>query len=316
MQPTDMRSRTTFQRFAASWKRSLIKYWDLYLLILPVMIWLLIFKYRPMYGTIIAFEDFSPSRGILGSRWVGFRHFERFFNAYNFEDILLNTVKLSVFQLIFSFPMPILLALVLNEIRNKRYKKLVQTVTYAPFFLSTVVMVGLIDAFLYPETGLLNVLAVKLGGHSVNYMAKAEYFRPVFILSHIWKATGWSSIIYMSALTSIDPQLYEAARMDGANRFQSMLHVTIPAILPTAIIMLIRDCGNIMDVGFEKAFLMQNDLNMGASEVISTYVYKVGMVNSQYSYSTAVNLFNSVINLAMLLVVNKISKTVSETSLW
>lgn len=316
MQPTDMRSRTTFQRFAASWKRSLIKYWDLYLLILPVMIWLLIFKYRPMYGTIIAFEDFSPSRGILGSKWVGFRHFERFFNAYNFEDILLNTVKLSVFQLIFSFPMPILLALVLNEIRNKRYKKLVQTVTYAPFFLSTVVMVGLIDAFLYPETGLLNVLAVKLGGHSVNYMAKEEYFRPVFILSHIWKATGWSSIIYMSALTSIDPQLYEAARMDGANRFQSMLHVTIPAILPTAIIMLIRDCGNIMDVGFEKAFLMQNDLNMGASEVISTYVYKVGMVNSQYSYSTAVNLFNSVINLAMLLVVNKISKTVSETSLW
>ena len=316
MQHTAMRSRTSLQRFAYSWRRSLIKYWDLYLLILPVIIWLLIFKYRPMYGTIIAFEDFSPSRGVLGSKWVGFKHFERFFNAYNFEDILMNTVKLSVFQLIFSFPMPILLALVLNEIRNKRYKKLVQTVTYAPFFLSTVVMVGLIDAFLYPETGLLNVLVMKLGGSSVNYMAKDEYFRPIFIISHIWKGTGWSSSIYMSALTSIDPQLYEAARIDGANRFQSMLHVTIPAILPTAIIMLIRDCGNIMDVGFEKAFLMQNDLNMGASEVISTYVYKVGMVNSQYSYSTAVNLFNSVINLAMLLVVNKISKTVSETSLW
>ena len=316
MQHTAMRSRTSLQRFAYSWRRSLIKYWDLYLLILPVIIWLLIFKYRPMYGTIIAFEDFSPSRGVLGSKWVGFKHFERFFNAYNFEDILMNTVKLSVFQLIFSFPMPILLALVLNEIRNKRYKKLVQTVTYAPFFLSTVVMVGLIDAFLYPETGLLNVLVMKLGGSSVNYMAKDEYFRSIFIISHIWKGTGWSSIIYMSALTSIDPQLYEAARIDGANRFQSMLHVTIPAILPTAIIMLIRDCGNIMDVGFEKAFLMQNDLNMGASEVISTYVYKVGMVNSQYSYSTAVNLFNSVINLAMLLVVNKISKTVSETSLW
>lgn len=316
MQLTTNESKTPLQRFACSWKRSLIKYWDLYLLILPVIIWLLVFKYRPMYGTIIAFEDFSPSRGVWGSKWVGLKHFERFFNAYNFQDILLNTVKLSLFQLILSFPMPILLALVLNEIRNKRYKKLVQTVTYAPFFLSTVVMVGLIDAFLYPETGLLNVLAVKLGGHSVNYMAKEEYFRPIFIISHIWKGTGWSSIIYMSALTSIDPQLYEAARMDGANRFQSMLHVTIPAILPTAIIMLIRDCGNIMDVGFEKAFLMQNDLNMGASEVISTYVYKVGMVNSQYSYSTAVNLFNSVINLAMLLVVNKISKTVSETSLW
>lgn len=174
----------------------------------------------------------------------------------------------------------------------------------------------MIDAFLYPNTGLLNVLVTKLGGASINYMAKEEYFRPIFIISHIWKGTGWSSIIYMSALTSIDPQLYEAARIDGANRLQAMLNVTIPAILPTAIIMLIRDCGSIMDVGFEKVYLMQNDLNMGASEVISTYVYKVGMVNSQYSYSTAVNLFNSVINLTMLLLVNKISRAVSETSLW
>lgn len=316
MQYTETGSRIRLQRGLHAWKRSLIKYWDLYLLILPVLIWLVIFKYGPMYGTIIAFEDYSPSKGVLGSRWVGFKHFQRFFNAYNFRDILLNTVKLSVFQLLCAFPMPIILALVLNEIGNQRYKKLVQTVTYAPFFLSTVVMVGLIDAFLYPDTGLLNVLLVKLGGSSVNFMAKETYFRPIFIISHIWKATGWGSIIYMSALSSIDPQLYEAARIDGASRFQSLLHVTIPAILPTAIIMLIRDCGNIMDVGFEKAYLMQNDLNMGASEVISTYVYKVGMVNSQYSYSTAVNLFNSVINLIMLLVVNRISRTVSETSLW
>ena len=309
-------SRSALQRCVYSWKRSLIKYWDLYLLIAPVLVWLLIFKYGPMYGTIIAFEDFSPSRGVLGSKWVGFKHFQRFFNAYNFQDILLNTVKLSVFQLICAFPMPILLALVLNEISNRRYKKLVQTVTYAPFFLSTVVMVGLIDAFLYPNTGLLNVLLVRLGGKSVNFMAKEQYFRPIFIISHIWKGTGWASIIYMSALTSIDPQLYEAAKIDGASRFQALLNVTIPAILPTAIIMLIRDCGSIMDVGFEKAFLMQNDLNMGASEVISTYVYKVGMVNAQYSYSTAVNLFNSAINLVMLLGVNRISKAVSETSLW
>lgn len=309
-------SHTALERFAHSWRRSLIKYWDLYLLALPVLVWLIIFKYGPMYGTIIAFEDFSPSRGVSGSKWVGFKHFQRFFNSYNFKDILLNTIKLSSLQLICAFPMPILLALVLNEISNKRYKKLVQTVTYAPFFLSTVVMVGLIDAFLYPNTGLLNVLLTKLGGNSVNFMAKEEYFRPIFIVSHIWKGTGWASIIYMSALTSIDPQLYEAARIDGANRLQSLINVTIPAILPTAIIMLIRDCGSIMDVGFEKAFLMQNDLNMGASEVISTYVYKVGMVNAQYSYSTAVNLFNSVINLVMLLIVNKISKTVSETSLW
>ncbi|MBE5767541.1 MAG: sugar ABC transporter permease [Clostridiales bacterium] len=316
MQHPNLQSRTRTQRWLYSWKRSLIKYWDLYLLIVPVLIWLAIFKYGPMYGTIIAFENYSPSRGVFGSKWVGFKHFERFFNAYNFKDILLNTIKLSLLQLVCAFPMPILLALVLNELNNKRYKKLVQTVTYSPFFLSTVVMVGLIDAFLYPNTGLLNVLVTKLGGQSINYMAKDEYFRPIFIISHIWKGTGWASIIYMSALTSVDPQLYEAARIDGANRLQALVHVTIPAIIPTAIIMLIRDCGSIMDVGFEKVYLMQNDLNMGASEVISTYVYKVGMVNSQYSYSTAVNLFNSMINLAMLLLVNKISRTVSETSLW
>lgn len=316
MQLPNLQSRTRTQRWLYSWKRSLIKYWDLYLLIVPVLIWLAIFKYGPMYGTIIAFENYSPSRGVFGSKWVGFKHFERFFNAYNFKDILLNTIKLSLLQLVCAFPMPILLALVLNELNNKRYKKLVQTVTYSPFFLSTVVMVGLIDAFLYPNTGLLNVLVTKLGGQSINYMAKDEYFRPIFIISHIWKGTGWASIIYMSALTSVDPQLYEAARIDGANRLQALVHVTIPAIIPTAIIMLIRDCGSIMDVGFEKVYLMQNDLNMGASEVISTYVYKVGMVNSQYSYSTAVNLFNSMINLAMLLLVNKISRTVSETSLW
>ena len=316
MQYPAFQKKTRMQRWAHAWKRSLIKYWDLYLLILPVLVWLAIFKYGPMYGTIIAFENYSPSRGVFGSKWVGFKHFERFFNAYNFKGILLNTVKLSLFQLVCAFPMPILLALVLNELNNKRYKKLVQTVTYSPFFLSTVVMVGLIDAFLYPNTGLLNVLVTKLGGQSINYMAKDEYFRPIFIISHIWKGTGWASIIYMSALTSIDPQLYEAARIDGANRLQALVHVTIPAIIPTAIIMLIRDCGSIMDVGFEKVYLMQNDLNMGASEVISTYVYKVGMVNSQYSYSTAVNLFNSMINLAMLLLVNKISRTVSETSLW
>ena len=297
-------------------KRSLIKYWDLYLLTLPVLVWLIVFKYKPMYGAVIAFQNFSPSRGVMGSPWVGFAHFERFFRAYNFTDILSNTVLLAFFQLILAFPMPILLALVLNEINGKRYKKLVQTVTYAPFFLSTVVMVGLIDAFLYPNSGLINNLVVKLGGKSVDYMAREEYFRPIFIISHIWKGTGWSSIIYMSALTSIDPQLYEAAKMDGASKLKSMLYVTLPAILPTAIIMLIRDCGSIMDVGFEKVFLMQNDLNLGASEVISTYVYKVGMVNSQYSYSTAVNLFNSVSNLVMLLAVNKIARSVSETSLW
>ena len=314
MQHPNLQSRTRTQRWLYSWKRSLIKYWDLYLLIVPVLIWLAIFKYGPMYGTIIAFENYSPSRGVFGSKWVGFKHFERFFNAYNFKDILLNTIKLSLLQLVCAFPMPILLALVLKELNNKRYKKLVQTVTYSPFFLSTVVMVGLIDAFLYPNTGLLNVLVTKLGGQSINYMAKDEYFRPIFIISHIWKGTGWASIIYMSALTSVDPQLYEAARIDGANRLQALVHVTIPAIIPTAIIMLIRDCGSIMDVGFEKVYLMQNDLNLSTSEVISTYVYKMGVLNGNFSFSTAVGLFNSLVNLFMLLVVNAISKKLSNVS--
>ncbi len=297
-------------------RKSLIKYWDLYLLVLPVVIWLVVFKYGPMYGTVIAFENFSPTRGIFGSKWVGFAHFERFFRAYNFSDILWNTVSLSLYQLVVSFPIPIILALVLNELQSKHYKKLVQTVTYAPYFLSTVVMVGLIDAFLYPKTGLLNNLMIRLGGTSRNFMAEAGSFQTIFVLSHIWKAAGWGSIIYMAALASVDPQLYEAARIDGASRLKIMLYVTLPAIAPTAIIMLIRDCGSIMNVGFEKVFLMQNDLNLTRSQVISTYVYEVGMVNSQYSYSTAVNLFNSVINLVMLLCVNRIARSVSETSLW
>ena len=252
-------------------RKSLVKYWDLYLLVLPVLVWLIVFKYGPMYGTVIAFQNFSPSRGVLGSAWVGLAHFERFFRTYNFKDILWNTVSLSLYQLVLSFPIPIILALVLNEIQNKRYKKLVQTVTYAPYFLSTVVMVGLIDAFLYPKTGLLNNLIVRLGGTSQNFMANPAAFQSIFVLSHIWKAAGWGSIIYMAALSSIDPQLYEAARIDGANRLKILLYVTRPAIAPTAIIMLIRDCGSIMNVGFEKIYLMQNDLNLARSEVISTY---------------------------------------------
>lgn len=297
-------------------KKSFLKYWDLYLLILPALIYLIIFKYIPIYGTIIAFQDYSPAKGVLGSKWVGFNHFVRFFRAYNFKDILWNTISLSLYQLIVSFPTPIILALVLNEIKIKSFKKTVQTVTYAPYFLSTVVMVAMIEAFLYPDTGILNNIIIRLGGENTNYMTSETAFQTIFVLSHIWKATGWGSIIYMSALTSVDPQLYEAAIIDGAGKFKQLVYITLPAIAPTAIIMLIRSCGSIMNVGFEKIYLMQNDLNIGRSEVISTYVYKVGMLNIQYSYSTAVNIFNSLINLVMLLIVNKIARSVSETSLW
>lgn len=218
--------------------------------------------------------------------------------------------------MIAGFPIPILLALVLNEMRNAKFKKLLQTVTYAPHFLSTVVLVGMLTAFLNPSTGLVNRVIEMLGGEAINFMAEESWFSSLYVWSGVWQNAGWGTIIYMASLSSIDVQLYEAATIDGASRFKKLLHVTLPSIVPTAVTMLILDCGRIMNIGFEKAFLMQNDLNINRSEVISTYVYQVGITQAQYSYSTAVDLFNAVINVILLLVVNKISKKLTQTSLW
>lgn len=303
-----------------SWKRGfrreMNRYWDLYLLLVPVVLYFIIFKFWPMYGVQIAFKDFSPSKGIFDSPWVGFKHFLRFFNSFNFWDILRNTITISFYQLIAGFPIPILLALVLNEMRNAKFKKLLQTVTYAPHFLSTVVLVGMLTAFLNPSTGLVNRVIEMLGGEAINFMAEESWFSSLYVWSGVWQNAGWGTIIYMASLSSIDVQLYEAATIDGASRFKKLLHVTLPSIVPTAVTMLILDCGRIMNIGFEKAFLMQNDLNINRSEVISTYVYQVGITQAQYSYSTAVDLFNAVINVILLLVVNKISKKLTQTSLW
>ena len=303
-------------RWKRGFRREMNRYWDLYLLLVPVVLYFIIFKFWPMYGVQIAFKDFSPSKGIFDSPWVGFKHFLRFFNSFNFWDILRNTITISFYQLIAGFPIPILLALVLNEMRNAKFKKLLQTVTYAPHFLSTVVLVGMLTAFLNPSTGLVNRVIEMLGGEAINFMAEESWFSSLYVWSGVWQNAGWGTIIYMASLSSIDVQLYEAATIDGASRFKKLLHVTLPSIVPNAVTMLILDCGRIMNIGFEKAFLMQNDLNINRSEVISTYVYQVGITQAQYSYSTAVDLFNAVINVILLLVVNKISKKLTQTSLW
>jgi putative aldouronate transport system permease protein len=290
--------------------------WQLYLLISPVLVFFLVFEYVPMYGVQIAFKNFIATKGIWGSPWVGFRHFERFFESYYFWRLMKNTLGIGIYQLVVGFPIPILLALMLNEVRSKKFSRFVQTVTYAPHFLSTVVMVGLIMIFLSPETGLLNRVVTMFRGEPIPFMTDPAWFKTVYVLSGVWQQMGWSSIIYLAALAGIDPQLHEAARVDGASRWQRIWHVNLPGIMPTIIILLILQVGSIVGVGFEKVFLMQNPLNMSASDVISTNVYRSGIIGAQYSYSAAVGLFNSVINFIMLVTVNRIARKVNETSLW
>lgn len=297
-------------------KRSAGKYWDLYLLLIPVMVYFIVFKFVPMYGVQIAFRNYVPRKGIMGSDWVGLKHFVRFFASYNCGQIIFNTIYLSALNLLFNFPLPILLALLLNEIKQTFCKNTLKMVTYAPHFLSTVVVCGMVVSFCSPSTGVVNVIVKALGGQPIYFMAKAEWFRPLYVISDVWKNMGWNSIIFLSALSAIDPALYEAAGIDGASRFKQLLHVTLPSIIPTIAIMLILNCGKVMSVGFEKVFLLQTDLNLDVSEVISTMVYRQGILGSKFSYAAAIDLFNSVVNLALLFAVNSTSKRVSQVGLW
>jgi putative aldouronate transport system permease protein len=300
-------------------KRSMKRYWDLYLLLLIPIVYFLVFKYKPMTALIIAFKNYKFKAGYWGSPWAGdfgFQHFIRFFKNAYFGEILWNTISVSLFQLIVGFPMPIILAIIMNEIRNMKFKKVLQTVTYAPHFISVVILVAIMQAMLSPSTGVINQMITNLGGESVYFFGEPGWFKPLYVISGIWQNTGYNSIVYLAALAGIDPGLIEAARIDGANRLKIIRHITIPAILPTAVILLIMNAGRVMNVGFEKAYLMQNDMNVRTAEVISTYVYKSGITNLQYSYSTAVGLFNSAINIILLLIVNKVSKKLTETSLW
>lgn len=297
------------------WLRMLRNY-QLYLMILPALLYFIIFCYGPMYGLQIAFRDYKVRDGIAGSAWVGLKHFQRLVNAPTFWMLVKNTLHISIYTLLVGFPFPVLLALVLNEVRSSSYKRIVQTVSYAPHFISSVVMVSMIIIFLNPSYGIINEFRKLLGYEALDFMTKPQWFSTIYVLSDVWQNAGWNAIIYLSALAGVDPELHEAAMIDGASRLKRIWHINLPCILPTIIIMLIMAMGRVMSVGFEKVFLMQNPLNTETSEVISTYTYKIGLQNAQYSFSAAVGLFNSVINFILLAAVNQISKRVSHTSLW
>ncbi|MGG1519355.1 ABC transporter permease subunit [Paenibacillus oryzisoli] len=288
----------------------------LLLLILPVLLYYLVFHYIPMYGVIIAFKDFKPLKGILGSAWVGFENFQLFFNSVYFWRILKNTLLLSIYSLLWGFPVPILFALLLNELKEGIFKKLVQTISYLPHFISIVVIVGMIANFTSVNGGIINTVIQWFGGQPINFLSEPGWFRDIYVSSSIWQGFGWSSIIYLAAIAGIDSQLYEAAEMDGANRWQKMWKITLPSLVPTIVILLILNVGNLMDVGFEKINLLYNPTTYETADVISTYVFRQGIQQADYSYSTAIGLFNNVINLILLISVNRISKKVSETSLW
>lgn len=301
-----------FQRLWANMKKN----WILYVMILPVALYYIIFAYMPMYGIQLAFKDYHVKQGILGSPWVGLEHFIRFFNSYNFGSLLKNTIGISVYSLLVGFPIPIIFALMLNYLRNKFLKKTVQMVSYAPYFISTVVMCGMIAIFMNPDTGILNVIRNFFGMESVDFLAKPEWFKDIYVWTGVWQGMGWSSIIYISALSGVDYQLHEAAIVDGATKIQRMIHVDLPSIKPTIIMLLILQIGSLMNVGFEKVFLLQNTLNKSAASVISTYTYEVGLLNSDYGYSTAVGLFNSVINVILIVGANQLCKKFADESLF
>ena len=296
-------------------KTKLKKSRQLYLFVLPAFLIILIFSYGPMYGVIIAFKDYMPSLGIFESPWVGFKHFQRFFDSYYFWDLMKNTLGISLYSLIVGFPLPIILALALNEIKDGPFKKITQTVTYAPNFIAVVVMVGMLIAFLSPSTGIINHFLDFICVGRINFMTEPRWFKTIYVLSGVWQGTGWGSVIYLAALSGVDTQLHEAATIDGASRLQRVWYINIPTIMPTMVILLIMSFGSLMSVGFEKIILMQNPLNMESSNVIATFVYQQGLLDAQYSFAAAVGLFNSLINSILLILVNGIAKRLSDSSL-
>ena len=286
------------------------------LLALVPILWYVVFCYVPMYGVQIAFKKYNPSLGIIGSPWVGLKYFRQFFESYYFSEITLNTVILSLFTLVIGFPLPIILALIVNEIRSPFLKKSVQNITYIPHFLSVVVIVSMLNIFSNPTYGFFNDIRQFFGLSPVDLMAKAEYFRPMYVFSNVWQHMGFNSIIYIAALSAIDPALYEAATIDGASRLKKILYISLPSIVPTIMILFIMRIGSIMNVGFEKVLLMQNPINKSTSEIISTFIYTNGIQKGQFSYSTAVGLVNSLINCTLLLISNKVSKKLTGSGLW
>ncbi|GAA1299491.1 MULTISPECIES: ABC transporter permease [Brachybacterium] len=302
-------------RRGGRFRRRVRNSWQLWILVLPAVVFFFVFKYVPMYGVQIAFKDFIASKGIWGSEWVGLEHFQRFFSSFYFWRLLRNTLGLSLYQLLL-FPLPIILALSLNEVKNRFFKRFAQTLTYAPHFVSVVVVVGMMVAFLDPRIGIANHFLGLIGIDSIPFMQEAGWFRHLFVWSGVWQSLGWGTIIYLAALAGVNPELHQAAEVDGATRLQRIRHVNIPAILPTVVILFILDFGSFMSVGFEKVLLMSNSLNAETSDIIQTFVYKSGLLQGQYSYAAAVGLFDSVINILMIVGVNHLARRISDTSLW
>ena len=288
----------------------------LLLLVVPAVVYYIVFHYLPMYGAIIAFKQFSPTKGILASPWVGLKYFEQFFQSVYFGRLVKNTVLLSVFTLLFGFPVPIVFALILNELRKPGFKRIVQTISYLPHFISVVIVVGMVVNLFAMRGGIVNNVIEYFGGERINFLMDPRYFRSLYIGSEIWQTFGWNSIIYFAALASIDAELYEAARIDGASRLRQMRHVSLPGMLPVTVILLIIALGNLMGVGFQKVLLLYNPSTYSVADVIGTYTYRRGILNAEYSFGAAVGLFNGVINLAVLLTMNKISRAVSQISLF
>ncbi len=290
--------------------------WDLLFFCLPGIVITLIYHYYPIYGIQIAFRKYKVKQGIWGSEWVGLQNLERFFRSANAWPSIRNTLILSSYSLAVGFPIAVILALMLNSFRHKRYRRVIQTVTYAPHFISVVVMSGMLMLFLSVRTGAVNTIIQLLGGEKINFMGKVSMWRHIYVWSGVWQSMGWSSVIYFAALSGVSPEYHEAAIVDGATKFQRTLHIDLPFLLPTMTMLLILNCGSLMAVGFEKAYALQNDLNIAVSETISTYVYKVGLINRDPSFSTAIDLFNSVVNSILLISVNAITRKMGENSLW
>ncbi|MGJ0739905.1 ABC transporter permease [Enterococcus casseliflavus] len=297
-------------------KKDLKKHKWLYIMLIIPIIFVLIWNYWPMYEVMIAFKDYSPAFGILGSPWVGLKHFERFFASYFFVEILVNTLRLSLYSLLVSVPLPIILALLFNELNRKWFKSTVQTISYIPNFISVVVVIGMVQFFFSTQDGMINMLLETFGFSAIDFLGSPKWFPHIYVWSGVWQSVGWGTLIYTAAMSGISPDQYEAAYLDGASRLQCIKNITIPSIMPTIIISTILATGSILSVGFEKTFLLQNASNLATSEVLSTYTYKMGIINGEYSFSAAVGLFNNVINFIVLFAVNKIAQKTNESSLW
>ena len=297
-------------------KKDLKKHKWLYVMLIIPVIFVVIWNYWTMYGVIIAFKDYSPAFGILGSPWVGLKHFERFFASYFFLEIIVNTLRLSLYSLLVSVPLPIILALLFNELNRKWFKSTAQTISYIPNFISVVVVIGMVQFFFSSQDGMINMLLNTFGFPSIDFLGSPKWFPHIYVWSGVWQGVGWGTLIYTAAMSGISPDQYEAAYLDGASRLQCIRHITIPSIMPTIVISTILATGSILSVGFEKTFLLQNAANLASSEVLSTYTYKMGIINGEYSFSAAVGLFNNVINFIVLFIVNKLAQKTNESSLW